>query len=340
MMVAIPELDGATGPMVFGGRAGAQARRCTGCHHACTFGARTARTTCTPAPSAPTLLAARVAQAGRPAPQRARGAQGGASVLFNFPPNAGNTGTAAFLSVFESLYNTLEAMQARGLHGRRAGQRRRAARTRSCTATPRSFGADANVHTRIPADDHVRRERWLKEIEAQWGPAPGRQQSDGRSIFVLGSAVRQRASSASSRPSATKATRCGCCSRRALRRRTRSRPSTAGCARTSAPTRCCTSARTARSNSCPASRAGLSGACWPDRLIGDLPNLYLYASNNPSEGTIAKRRSARHADQLPDAAGGAGRAVRGPGRPEGARSSAGARWSPSAADERARARRC
>ncbi len=42
----------------------------------------------------------------------------------------------------------------------------------------------------------------------------------------------------------------------------------------------------------PGKQAGLSGACWPDRLIGDLPNLYLYASNNPSEGTIAKRRSA------------------------------------------------
>ena len=42
----------------------------------------------------------------------------------------------------------------------------------------------------------------------------------------------------------------------------------------------------------PGKQAGLSGACWPDRMIGDLPNVYLYASNNPSEGTIAKRRSA------------------------------------------------
>ena len=42
----------------------------------------------------------------------------------------------------------------------------------------------------------------------------------------------------------------------------------------------------------PGKQTGLSGACWPDRMIGDLPNLYLYASNNPSEGTIAKRRSA------------------------------------------------
>ena len=41
----------------------------------------------------------------------------------------------------------------------------------------------------------------------------------------------------------------------------------------------------------PGKQAGLSGECWPDRLIGDLPNLYLYASNNPSEGTLAKRRA-------------------------------------------------
>jgi magnesium chelatase subunit H len=42
----------------------------------------------------------------------------------------------------------------------------------------------------------------------------------------------------------------------------------------------------------PGKQTGLSGSCWPDRMVGELPNLYLYASNNPSEGTIAKRRSA------------------------------------------------
>jgi magnesium chelatase subunit H len=41
----------------------------------------------------------------------------------------------------------------------------------------------------------------------------------------------------------------------------------------------------------PGKQAGLSAACWPDRLISDLPNFYLYASNNPSEGMIAKRRA-------------------------------------------------
>ena len=35
----------------------------------------------------------------------------------------------------------------------------------------------------------------------------------------------------------------------------------------------------------------MSGGCYPDNLIGNIPNIYYYAANNPSEATIAKRRS-------------------------------------------------
>jgi magnesium chelatase subunit H len=41
----------------------------------------------------------------------------------------------------------------------------------------------------------------------------------------------------------------------------------------------------------PGKHIGLSGQCWHDRLIGELPNIYIYSVNNPSEGSIAKRRS-------------------------------------------------
>ncbi|HYG82018.1 MAG TPA: cobaltochelatase subunit CobN, partial [Pyrinomonadaceae bacterium] len=41
----------------------------------------------------------------------------------------------------------------------------------------------------------------------------------------------------------------------------------------------------------PGKQVGLSGECWPDRLIGELPHVYIYSVNNPSEGSIAKRRS-------------------------------------------------
>jgi magnesium chelatase subunit H len=41
----------------------------------------------------------------------------------------------------------------------------------------------------------------------------------------------------------------------------------------------------------PGKQMGMSGECYPDNLIGMIPNLYYYAANNPSEATIAKRRS-------------------------------------------------
>ena len=41
----------------------------------------------------------------------------------------------------------------------------------------------------------------------------------------------------------------------------------------------------------PGKKSGVSESCWPDRLIGEIPNIYIYAANNPSEGSLAKRRS-------------------------------------------------
>jgi len=41
----------------------------------------------------------------------------------------------------------------------------------------------------------------------------------------------------------------------------------------------------------PGKGVGLSGECSPDIAIGNLPHLYIYNSDNPPEGAIAKRRS-------------------------------------------------
>jgi magnesium chelatase subunit H len=40
----------------------------------------------------------------------------------------------------------------------------------------------------------------------------------------------------------------------------------------------------------PGSPLGNTGYSWPDILLGDIPNLYIYAANNPSESILAKRR--------------------------------------------------
>ncbi len=287
IMVAIPELDGATGPMVFGGRPGGAGVTCTGCEHACTFGAAHSAADMQSCPERARTLAARVDKL--IAMRRAlRAERKVAVVLFNFPPNAGNTGTAAYLSVFESLFNTLTAMKDAGYRVEvPAGVDE--LRDRVINGNAGQFGALANVHKRIPVNEHVRRERHLKEIEAQWGPAPGKQQSDGSSIHVLGAAFGnvfvgvQPAFGFEGDPmrllfeKGFAPTHAFSAFYRFLREDFGAHAvlhfGTHGAL-----------------EFMPGKQSGMSAACWPDRLIGDMPNLYLYASNNPSEGTMAKRR--------------------------------------------------
>ena len=192
MMVAIPELDGATG--ADGLRRPRQRRRsaCTGCAHGCSFETRR-RTTCRAASSAPTCWPRASAKLVDAAPLASAPTRKVAVVLFNFPPNAGNTGTAAYLVGLRVAASTrCAAMQRERLHGRGAGERRRAARPHHRRATPTASARRPTSHARIPADDHVRREQHLTEIEAQWGPAPGRQQSDGALDLRARRALRQR----------------------------------------------------------------------------------------------------------------------------------------------------
>lgn len=92
-----------------------------------------------------------------------------AAVVFNFPPNAGATGTAAFLSVFESLFNTMKAMQGQGYSvdlPRDADD----LRERIIHGNAERSGAMANAFARISADDHVRREKHLKGNRGPVGP--------------------------------------------------------------------------------------------------------------------------------------------------------------------------
>ena len=60
IMVAIPELDGATSPIVFGGRPGAAGVTCSGCHHACTFKATDTAQDMQSCPERAIMLAARI----------------------------------------------------------------------------------------------------------------------------------------------------------------------------------------------------------------------------------------------------------------------------------------
>ncbi len=288
IMVAIPELDGSTSPIVFGGRPGAAGTVCTGCHHACSFEAGINAQDMRSCPERALMLAARVDKL--VALKRSERAQRKvAVVIFNFPPNAGAVGSAAYLSVFESLYQTLVAMKTQG-YAVQPPASVEELRDGVLKGNAAQHGANANVHALITTDDHVRREVWLKDIEAQWGPAPGRQLSNGQGIFVLGKqygnvlVAVQPGFGYEGDPmrllfeKGLTPTHAFSAFYRYLREDFSAHAvlhfGTHGAL-----------------EFMPGKQSGLSGNCWPDRLIGDLPNIYLYASNNPSEGAIAKRRS-------------------------------------------------
>ncbi len=288
IMVAIPELDGATGPTVFGGRSDGTATACTGCDYGCVFpqgGLVREMRQCRERAEALTAKVVKLAALRRS--ERATRRIG--IVLFNFPPNAGATGTAAFLSVFESAFNTLTAMKAAG-YTVDVPVSVDALRDALLKGNAERYGADANVHVRIPADELVRREPHLAEIEAQWGAAPGKAQSDGRHVFVLGERFGnvfigvQPAFGYEGDPMR-------------LLFEGRFSPTHAFSAfyrwlREDFDAHAVLHFGTHGAlEFMPGKQTGLSAKCWPERLIGSLPNFYLYAANNPSEGTLAKRRS-------------------------------------------------
>ena len=288
IMVAIPELDGSTGPAVFGGRAQGGSQ-CTGCERQCAFPQSESLRDMHVCAERANRLAGRVEKLAL-LRRSERAARKVAIVLFNVPPNAGNTGTAAYLSVFESLHRVLHAMQREG-YSLTPPESVDALRDAVVTGNSARYGSLANVHARVPTDEHVRRERWLNQIESQWGPAPGRQQSDGASLHVLGERYGnvfvgiQPAFGYEGDPmrllfeKGFSPTHAFSAFYRWLREDFGAHAvlhfGTHGAL-----------------EFMPGKQTGLSEACWPDRLIGDLPNMYLYASNNPSEGAIAKRRAA------------------------------------------------
>lgn len=272
LQVAIPELDGAIGPLVFGGKGPSHEGAVS--------------------PSEPIVgrvetIADRVAKLVQ-LRRRPRSARKVSIVLFNFPPNAGNTGSAAYIAVFESLYNVLAAMKREGYEVD-VPESVDALRQAITEGNATQSGAPANVHARVSADVHVRREPFLKELEQVWGPAPGRQLTDGRDLFVMGERFGnvfvgvQPAFGWEGDPMR-------------LLFQGNFAPTHAFCA----------FYRWMREDFgadvvlhfgthgalefMPGKQVGLTDTCWPERLIGDLPNVYLYASNNSSEGTLAKRR--------------------------------------------------
>ena len=269
MQIAIPEIDGATEPFIYGGIPASGVEPVALDDRCVRFARRLQRWN-------------RL----RTAP---RGELKLALTLFCFPPNKGNIGTAADLDVFPSLWDTLNKLKTEGYDVELPASAD-VLREKLIDGNAASFTATANVAYRMNVDEYRRLCPYVEEVENEWGAAPGRVNSFDRELLIQG--LQLGGVFVGVQPTFGY----------------EGDPMRLMMARSGAPHHGFMAFYTYLSKVLnvdavvhvgthgamefmPGKQIGLSGECWPDRLIGELPNIYIYSVNNPSEGAIAKRRS-------------------------------------------------
>lgn len=269
MQIAIPEIDGATEPFIYGGLPAsglepvALDERCP-------------------------RLARRLRRWNRlrTAP---RGELKLALTLFCFPPNKGNIGTAADLDVFPSLWDTLRKLQSEG-YTIELPSGPDALREMLIGGNAESFVSTANVAYRMRVDEYRRLCPYVDEVEEDWGPAPGRVNTFGGDLLIQGLQLGnvfigvQPTFGYEGDPMRLMMARSGSPHHGFMAFYTYLSQVLSVDAVVHVGTH-------GAMEFMPGKQIGLSDECWPDRLIGELPNIYIYSVNNPSEGSIAKRRS-------------------------------------------------
>jgi magnesium chelatase subunit H len=269
MQIAIPEIDGATEPFVYGGLPsnGNQPE---------------------PLEERCRRIARRLARWNRlrVAP---RDDLRLALLVFCFPPNKGNIGTAADLDVFPSLFEILSELRSKGYAVEVPGSPDQL-RDMLLEGNSGESGMLANVAYRMSVDEYRSLCPYVDDIEREWGRPPGTINSNGREILVLGIQLGnvfigvQPTFGYEGDPMRLLAAESGAPHHGFMALYTYMQDIFRADAVVHVGTH-------GAMEFMPGKQVGLSENCWPDRLIGELPNVYIYSVNNPSEGTIAKRRS-------------------------------------------------
>ncbi|MEE3719019.1 magnesium chelatase subunit H [Tumidithrix elongata RA019] len=213
-----------------------------------------------------------------------------AITIFSFPPDKGNIGTAAYLDVFASIHKVVEALSKNGydVQGLPANG---AALMEEILHNPNAMvgSPELNVAAKLSVKEYEENTSYYDRIAAQWGPAPGHLNSDGQNLLIYGKHYGnvfvgvQPTFGYEGDPM------------RLLFSKSAS-PHHGFAAYYTYLNKIWEADAVLHFGThgslefMPGKQIGLSGECYPDNLIGSLPNIYYYAVNNPSEATIAKRR--------------------------------------------------
>jgi magnesium chelatase subunit H len=213
-----------------------------------------------------------------------------AITIFSFPPDKGNVGTAAYLDVFGSIYKVMEAMKHNGYDLPDLPESAEALMLEVIHDAQAQYNSpELNVAYKMPVREYQALTPYAERLEENWGPPPGNLNTDGENMLVYGKAFGnvfigvQPTFGYEGDPM------------RLLFSRSAS-PHHGFAAYYTFLDKIWGADAVLHFGThgslefMPGKQMGMSGTCYPDNLIGTIPNLYYYAANNPSEATIAKRR--------------------------------------------------
>jgi magnesium chelatase subunit H len=222
-----------------------------------------------------------------------------AIVLYGFPPGYGATGTAALLNVPESLMGLLRALQRQGYRlgelpadGDALLEQVRQADRAWVEQVPEHASLSESETTTVPVE-HLR--QWLgpwavSRIEEQWGGLTGSGIRTLGDRFLLGGVALGHVWIGVQPPMGLPGDPMRLMYERDLTPHPQYAAFYAWLQHGFAADAVIHFGMHGTVEWLPGLALGNSGSCWPDILLGDLPNLYIYAANNPSESMLARRR--------------------------------------------------
>ena len=270
LQIAIPELDGAIEPIVLSGRDDATGKAHTLQDRVDAIAERAIR-----------WSSLRI---------KPRNEKKLAITVFSFPPDKGNVGTAAYLDVFGSIHRVMEEMKSQGYDVQDLPPNPRALLEAVINDADAMEGSpELSIAHRMSVEEYERLTPYSERLEENWGKPPGNLNSDGQNLLVFGRHFGnvfvgvQPTFGYEGDPM------------RLLYSRSAS-PHHGFAAYYTYLQKIWKADAVLHFGThgslefMPGKQMGMSETCYPDSLIGALPNLYYYAANNPSEATIAKRR--------------------------------------------------
>ncbi|MEH2015814.1 magnesium chelatase subunit H [Nostoc sp.] len=214
-----------------------------------------------------------------------------AITVFSFPPDKGNVGTAAYLDVFGSIYEVMKALKNNGYDLPQLPESAEALMQEVIHDAQAQYNSpELNIAYKMSVPEYEALTPYSHRLEENWGPPPGHLNSDGQNLLIYGKQFGnvfigvQPTFGYEGDPM------------RLLFSRSAS-PHHGFAAYYTYLEQVWKADAVLHFGThgslefMPGKQMGMSGDCYPDNLIGSIPNLYYYAANNPSEATIAKRRS-------------------------------------------------